>query len=438
MSDVQFRSSFYQFVPPWLRTGNAEKYIYTIEFMRDLLVEKSFQAMQIRLPGQGDVSQIPYLAFDRQLVQGPFESDASFIIRLQHAFETWNEAGSAIAVLGQLQTYAQGRQSVDKPQFTIVSNPRFPFGTDTIVSWWTLNYSDPIGTEPLLSNVRTTMASPQSFDWDHGAETWRDWLVIYQYTDAPHASGSSAATTTATGGSFTDPGHNVGGVWVPTTSGTPVNAPFLTVTGLSGLVLSDVGALLIISGSAHTTNNGTFQIAEVLSATSCVIVNKDGVAGDAGPLTWDVASYPWMPPGPAWGTPGLVWGEGEGTPPPLDTGSNVQGIWQSTTLGGAGELPSFSWGLYVDTLEIVTLRGLVKTWKSAGTYYPNIIICYDGDQGAYSRLSHAGTGNPDGTFGPVGARSGGAWVPTRLIDSPFDCYCQGTGRAVACSLENIT
>jgi hypothetical protein len=145
-----------------------------------------------------------------------------------------------------------------------------------------------------------------------------------------------------------------------------------------------------------------------------------------------------MPPGPAWGTPGVVFGQGEDVPPPVDTGSNVRGTWRPTTLGGTGKLPSISWGLSVNTLEIATLRGLVKTWKGAGTYYPQIIIAYDGPTGAYSRLSDEGTGNPDGTFGSVGALVDGVWVPTRAISSPWDCYCQGTGVANACSEENIT
>lgn len=429
---TQFRDSFYQFIPPWLSTDNAEKYFYTLELMRDLLMEKSNQAQKIRLPGQGDASQIPFLAFDRQLLQGPLESDESFILRLKEAIPTWNEAGSAIAVLGQLQAYAQGRQSVDKPQFAIVSNPRTLEDASLVNTWWTLDYDDPIGIEPLLSTV------PKNFDWDgHDEKTWRVWLVIYQYLDPPALSGSSAAITTAGGGSFVlaDLGESVDGVWVPKSSGTALNAPFLHVTGLTGLTAEDVGAMITISGSVNPTNNGTFQIAEVVDAFECVIVNVDGVPADAGPLTWEIATYPWIPPGPAWGSFNLVWGEGEGTPPPVDTGSNVGGIWQPTTLVSAGESPSFSWGLYVNSLEIVTLRGLVKTWKSAGTYYPNIVISY-GD-GEYSRTS-AGTGNPDGTFGEVGALATDVWVPTRLIASPFDCYCQGTGRAIACGLENIT
>ena len=430
---TQFRDSFYAFFPPWLRTGDGEKYIYTLELMRDLLVEKAFQAQQIRLPGKGDVSQIPFLAFDRQLVQGPRESTDSFVIRLREAFPTWGKAGSAPAVLGQLQAYAQGYQSIPQRQFAIVSNPRKLQSGSYVNAWWQINYDDPIGTEPLLSTV------PLNFEWDGVTGTWRCWLVVYQYLNPPTLTGASGAITTAGGGSFTDPGHEVGGVWVPRTSGTPVNAPFLTVTSLTGLSSANVGSMLTISGSGTPANNGTFQIVEVLSATSCVIVNVDGVAPDAGPLTWEVASYPWMPPGLAWGSPGVVFGEGETTPPLEDTGSNVQGVWQPTTLGGAGELPSFSWGLRVNTLEVVTIRGLVKTWKSAGTYYPNIIICYDGLSGAYSRTSSSGAGNPDSSFGEVGeVNHNGVWIPTRMIDSQFDCYCQGTGRAVSCSLENIT
>jgi hypothetical protein len=426
---TQFRDNFYSLVPPWLATGNAERYFYTLELMRDLLMEKCNQAIKIRLPGQGDASQIPYLAFDRQLLQGPLESDASFITRLQNAFPTWAEAGSAPAVLGQLQAYAQGYQSVDLPQFAIVSNPRLRAAATYVNTWYTLNYSDPIGTEPLLSTV------PQNFDWDGLPHVWRNWLVIYQYLDPPTLSGAAASITAAGGGSFTDPGHNVDGVWVPRTSGTPINAPFLTVHGLAGLSPANRGNVITFSGSANPDNNGTFQIVRVLTATSCVVVNVAG-AVDAGPLTWEIAAFPWMPPALALGTIG-VWGEGEGAPPPVDTGSNVRGVWQPTETGGAGQLPSYSWGVRVNSLEIQTIRELVRTWKGASTYYPNIIIAYDGPNGDYSRTS-TGAGNPDGTFGSVGKLVDGVWVPTRGLGSAWDCYCQGTGIANACSEENIT
>lgn len=72
---AQFRTSWYELAPPWLRTGVAEQYMYTLELPHDLLMEKALQAVNIRIPGKGDVSQLPYLAHDRQLLQGPNESD---------------------------------------------------------------------------------------------------------------------------------------------------------------------------------------------------------------------------------------------------------------------------------------------------------------------------------------------------------------------------
>jgi len=435
---AQFRDTFYPLVPPWLRTDNGERYMYTLELCRDLLMEKANQAIKIRLPGQGDVSQVPFLAYDRQLLQGPLESTASFILRLQGAFSTWEDAGSAIAVLGQLQAYAQGYQSVTLPQFAIVSNIRVVVGPHAINSWWTLNYDDPIGTEPLLTTV------PANWNWDERGDVWRSWLVVYQYTDPPVLSGSSGAASSAGGGSFilADIGENVNGVWVPKTSGTPLNAPFITITGLSGLLPEHVGGVITLTDQADNTNTGRFQITDVPSSSSVVIANLPGLdpMAWAGPLTWDVALYPWMPPAYAWGTTGLVWGQGEGTPPPLDTGSNVGGVWQPTTRVSAGESPSWCWGVRVDPLEIVTLRGLLQTWKSAGTYYPNIIICYDGQDNAYQRTvdTWIDRTNPDGSFGELGQNVDGVWVPTRLIVSTWDCFVQGTGRAVACSVENLT
>jgi hypothetical protein len=91
---------------------------------------------------------------------------------------------------------------------------------------------------------------------------------------------------------------------------------------------------------------------------------------------------------------------------------------------------------------IVSVRGILKTFKTGGAYYPNIVVAFDCGDGApgsaYSPNSGQGSGNPDGTFGSVGKLVDGAWVPTRLITSPWNAYCQGTGIAQDCSVENIS
>lgn len=65
-----------------------------------------------------------------------------------------------------------------------------------------------------------------------------------------------------------------------------------TVTGLTGIVASDKGKFLVISGAATGANNNAHQIEEIVSATSVRISAHDAfaVASDAnnGALTWEV------------------------------------------------------------------------------------------------------------------------------------------------------
>jgi hypothetical protein len=236
-------------------------------------------------------------------------------------------------------------------------------------------------------------------------------------------------------------GQNVGGVWVPNTTGTAVNNPWLTITGLSGMSSANVGQWLTLSGSGHATNNGSWPILSVISSTSCTIANPGGIV-DATDLTWSVGYYPYIGPGPVYGAPGVVYGQGENTIPPIDTGSNVGGVWQPSTTAGPASEPSLSYGLTCSADVVQSIRQLLRIWKSAGTYYPNIVIAFDGANGAegsaFSPNSGVGSGNPDGTFGGVGKLVSGVWVPNRLVASPYDCYCQGTGTRQQCSRENQT
>ena len=429
----QYRDQFYSLCPPWLTTGNAEKYMYTMELSRDLLLEKMNQAIRFRLPGLGDSSQLAYLAYDRQLSQGPAETDASFVSRLRGAFGAWAHAGARNAVLWQLQAYLQNLQpGVDPslPMVTIVGPGSAPNAV-----WATLYNGDTIGVRPTLTTIR-----PGNFFWDAKNLPWRNWLVLYMSL-VESASGTGASTTTAApSASFTSPGRNVNGVWVPAITGTPVNSPWLTVTGLAGLTNAHVGQWLTLSGSLSAENNSTFPIVTVLSGDSCVVAAPKGVPADAGPLTWSVGAYPFVGPGQVWGAPGSTFGQGELQPPPIDTGSNVGGVWQPTLSGTSN--PTASWGLTCSAQLVTSLRQILKSWKSARTYYDQIVFAFDGGTGvagdAYSANSGIGSGNPDGTFGSVGMLQEGVWVPTRIIESHYDAYCQGTGSWNQCTVPNVT
>jgi hypothetical protein len=434
----QYRDNFYQLAPPWLATGNAEKYLYDLQLCSDLLLERMNQAIKIRLPGQGDPTQIPYLANDRVLVQGPAETNAAFILRLQSAFSAWRRAGSSRSVLQQLQAYLsnlqEGVASV-LPEMAIVGG-YYPTST----KWDTIYQGTPAGALPTHQVV-----NPSNFNWDGKSKPWRAWLILYMSLVATGMTGTAAQTNTATAGSYKSPGMMgsgaYAGVWVPATSGTPVNYPWITITNLTDMSPSNVGMWVTFSGSTNPGNNGTFPIVSVSSSTTCVIANPNGVAMDSGPLTWSISYYPFIGPGPVYGAPGYVYGQGQLTTPPIDNGTTTGGVWQPSITGETYGT-SISWGLSVSTLVIQSIRQILKAWKSAGTYYPNIIIAFDGGTGvagsAYSPNSSPGSGNPDGTFGSVGKNVNGVWVPTRLITSSFDAYCQGTGTSQQCTVRNIT
>lgn len=428
---TQTRDQFKLMSPPWLSVGYGEKFGYVMGLMSDFLLEKSFQAMTIRVPGAGDSSQIPWLANDRVLVQGPGETDAAFVLRLQQAIPTWHEAGSRPSILGQLQAYFSNLQpgvAYGSPEMTI-------FGGNSTVSTWDTVYN---GSGIPESRVTRPVGFPRDWNWDGTFPPWRSWLILYMHLVPTGASGTAANIASFVGPGSLPGGQNVGGIWVPATSGTPVNSPFRYVQNISGF---SVGDWITISGSSHAGNNDTFQIVDSFGLSTAVIASPGGVSGDAGPLAWSIGAYPYIGPGPVWGAPGYVFGQGESSIPPIDKGSNVGGVWRPGPANNTN-LPSLSWGLSCSSLVIDSIRSILKRWKAAQAYYPNIIVCFDGGDGtvgnAYSPNSLEGSGNPDGTFGNTGKNVNGVWVPSRLISSQYDAYCQGTGIAVQCTVENRT
>jgi hypothetical protein len=85
---------------------------------------------------------------------------------------------------------------------------------------------------------------------------------------------------------------------------------------------------------------------------------------------------------------------------------------------------------------IASLRALVKQWKSASTWYHDLIVSFGAAE--FTPSVAAGSGNPSGTFEGHGQNVNGVWTPNRLETSPYDAWCQGTGAWSACSAPNIT
>lgn len=108
----------------------------------------------------------------------------------------------------------------------------------------------------------------------------------------------------------------------------------------------------------------------------------------------------------------------------------------SVTIGGNSNICI---GLNITSSFFVTLRALIRLWKSANTYYPWFIISFNAGAGGvgdeYSPNSVLGTGNPNGTYGRFGHTVAGVYVAARPNDNRF---VDGTGIYQSCSIHTGT
>lgn len=382
----QQRFSAPNLAPPWLKgnNSNAAKYLYVMGYALDLLSEKQNEGMLAKCPGLADDSAIPLQAADRVFVQGPSETNANFVLRMRDFLDAWAKAGSRPGILEQMQAYLTDLQpgvDPDWPEMLIVGG-----NTDTSI-WSTIFGSMAQGAAPARSVV-----TPANWNWDGLDMNSRAWLVLFMNLVATGNSGTTGSVDTAP----------------------YLDASFSFLVGLSGMTSEDVGSYITMSGAEQAGNNGTFQIVSIVSPTSVVIANENGDDGDSGNghLIWSISAYPYIGPAPVWGAPDKVWG--------IDT----------------------TWGVNCSYLVIESIRQLLKTWKSAATYYPSIIISFGGGDGTsgndFSPLSSQGAGNPDGTWAGPGKLVNGVWVPARDGVNIFTAYCTGTGSAVQCQEQNVT
>lgn len=147
------------------------------------------------------------------------------------------------------------------------------------------------------------MAHVQSINYARNLSFTDTWCVVLRWLCCVVKAGwevmaSSDGTTKVTGTTIATqnlvPLANVGGGGTGAATTAKENSTFVTITGLSGLVAptfdatgwqtdpGNEGDFLTFTGFATSANNGTFQIVEVISATSCKIRNVGGVAGNTG------------------------------------------------------------------------------------------------------------------------------------------------------------
>lgn len=392
------RDSILQLAPPWLLDDVGRAFLGTIGTGLDMLAQKADTAIKLRMPGLSDPCAIPYQAADRLLLQGPGETNAAFILRLQGAYDAWKRAGSRRSVLAQIHAYLSNVMTgvdTSRPECEIVG------GNASLSTWDVHTIGDAAEAPPAH-----TVISPANWNVDGRAAALpaRAWLVLFMHQVATGLSGA-AGTIASIGGS------GVSGV----------SSGFATLTGLSGLDASNVQEWITISGATNSSNNGTFPIDAIVDPTSCIIANPLAIASPEpgnGALVWSIGRYPFLRPGPVWGSNSFVWG------------TSTWGLSASDTYGGD-----------IGAQNIVqTLRLILKRWKGANTFYPHIIISFGGGDATagneFSPLSSQGSGNPDGTWLELGAIVAGRCEPRRNYPTSFVAFCDGSGLAVQCYEKN--
>lgn len=165
--------------------------------------------------------------------------------------------------------------------FTITRQNVNPLIASSTTVWCALNTtastSSTPGTEVTDANYsRQPMAFSAPLTDSGGSHCTNSGTVAF------FGSGAAGSVATIMEGAIYDAPATLSGSGVTITV---TGGPTVTLTGLSGMSAAFVGALITISGSSQSTNNGMFVIASYISPTSVTITNSAAVT-DAGGDAW--------------------------------------------------------------------------------------------------------------------------------------------------------
>ena len=91
--------------PPWLATGNNEKFMYAAAVQADTFADALIAAVALRFPGAYGYDSLPQIGKERRIARGPFESDATYAERLTRWLDDHRRRGGPYAMLAQLHAY---------------------------------------------------------------------------------------------------------------------------------------------------------------------------------------------------------------------------------------------------------------------------------------------------------------------------------------------
>ncbi len=204
---------------PWLvgdatSQADADAQATVIGQQADLV----FEATKARMPSLGPADALPHIGGDRQLEQGPEETDANFRIRLQTAWDDWARAGTALEMLVQLHWAGFTDAVIAQQNGLLYSLSAYPTaGVDPTsllviedastsvtlgVPWWTIDAVDAMANRFVVlfpTSAPAFMCSGTAVfdDTDYATVTWNNPFTDSTYVVQPGAVYGEMVTVSA-------------------------------------------------------------------------------------------------------------------------------------------------------------------------------------------------------------------------------------------------
>jgi hypothetical protein len=168
-----------RWVPPWLSTGNAEKFLYAISLHADFFADALVAGVASRFPGRYGYETLPVHGRERRITRGPAESDETYARRLVRWLDDHRGRGGPYALLAQLAAYyAPDNFRIDLlyksgRHFTLAADgatitrglraEAFDTDRERWARWWLIFTSDSLDT----SNVADLIHVPREWNAGH-------------------------------------------------------------------------------------------------------------------------------------------------------------------------------------------------------------------------------------------------------------------------------
>lgn len=439
MAFTPFRQRAISLAPGYLKEGTGERFDYMMGLCIDAQLERAYQCTTCHFPLRAGGDALDQLGQQNLLIQrGLTEGNASYGVRLQHAFETWGFAGDARGLLMQVLGYFLTLT----PAVRIVASRYAP--NPAVVQWQLGNVLGVAITAATNANpiVLTTFAPHGLFTGDAVTVTG--------------ARGNTAANGphTATVIDETHLSLGVAGNGVYTGGGRIILTSSIPASAYKPLRLSStwdsypVGRSLDLEPE-HLTELNTYVSVDVNVPSGVGNLDWDGGSPVSGSYGWwggfliieSVAPNAWTQPAPPWGAGSVYTGSGDystvtsggyvmtgsyaGTSPLWGVGStyNGTGDYSKVATGGYDVSSYYSgasraWGLSVSTDYVQSVALIAEPFKNSGMWLRAIVVCFD--PALFDSTQGPGFGiNPDGYFGNWSRLFTGGYNESRFVNAVY-------------------